>query len=167
MRVHPPGPFPRRNRPPQEEWSTSAWTPRPHRPSPVLRGAPCRHGRPSKAGRRWGRQSVYLQPGEVAAIADAMRQAAQGQEGHPRQGLLLATTGAFEALVDGGVVAGPALGFVPWWAARRHIRPGRCSRNDAPSRRPRRRRIGDPISNSYHVSPFHPSSSRHREPLRS
>lgn len=71
------------------------------------------------------RSALFLEPGEVQALAEAVRTAADGVGAHPRRGLFVATAAALEALVDGdGVMVVPAPRAVARWAARSHARRG-------------------------------------------
>ncbi len=69
------------------------------------------------------RRRVYLEPGEVAALAEAARQAAARSEPHPRQRVLAAVTAALESLAaEHGLLITPAPAEVAREAARLHLR---------------------------------------------
>jgi hypothetical protein len=69
------------------------------------------------------RRSIYLEPGEVAALAEASRQASLHSKAHPRQGLLAAVAAALESFAaENGVLVTPAPAEVARQAARLHLR---------------------------------------------
>lgn len=68
---------------------------------------------------------MYLEPGEVQALAEALRAAAGRTWAHPRQGLFLALAAALEDMVAGaGVVVAPASRYVVRQAALTYVRGG-------------------------------------------
>ncbi len=86
------------------------------------------------------RRTAVLEPGEVEALADAARRAAQHSEPHPRQGLLLAVADALEAMAGAeGLAFVPAPAEAMRRAAVRQVRP-HPGRHAIPSPSPRQAR---------------------------
>ena len=101
---------------------------RPRCPAPDMSG--CRHHASTRFARSlpygvamWQtRRAIYLEPGEVAVLAAAARQAAERSEPHPRQGLFLAAAAAFDKLAAGdGLLVVPASSAAARRAARFHV----------------------------------------------